>query len=67
MGVACATFPTSSSFCMIFLMRAFKWGENVPEKKRNAFSLTDGINPRSRKTYHGELCRLVSIFHDDVV
>ena len=24
MGVACATFPTSSSFCMIFLMRAFQ-------------------------------------------
>ena len=66
MGVACATFPTSSSFCMIFLMRALECGEKVDSERRNAFSLTDWISRRSRKTYHGELCRLVSIFHDDI-
>lgn len=30
---------------------------------KDAFSMTDWINPRSRETYDRELCRFVPIFH----
>jgi hypothetical protein len=60
MGVACATLPTSSSFCMIFLIRAFESEWNIQE----ALSDTDRINEHHREAYNRELCCLVSIFHD---
>ena len=66
MGVACATLPTSSSFCIIFFMRAFECQEEPVVKKeieRNAFSRNDGINEHRRNAYNGKFCRLVSGFH----
>jgi hypothetical protein len=70
-GVACATLPTSSSFCIIFLMRAcvnriqhkYSHRSKVNGHVANLIYEFSSARANNQYTHNGELCSLVPIFH----